>query len=416
MTRKEFLTELDRRLSSLPRHEVDEHITYYAEMLADRMEEGMSEQEAVSSMESVDTIAARILSTHHTATAKKKHTGRTIVIPIAAIIFIFLIISVVISGVSSLFTFRTSGQTVIYTEELVAFGESTRDFSAQGIRNLKIDWISDDVVFHLWDEDTIRLQEDGSQPLMICTVEGDTLHVRRDTDDISVTDSNGNIFSIDDSGIILGGLVIDESGIRWGNNSIDNNGIHVGGLEIGDDGIRWNGNVFDGSDINITVEDSSSLTVWLPRSLAENGLDSIAVNVVSAEVDMCGINAKELALTSISGDCTVDGQFENVTVSTTSGEVFFTGSFADGMFNTVSGELCITADAALRSFDANSVSGEVSLSIPANTGFKLKFDTSSGNLRSAFVVTERGEKYICGDGSVAMKVDTVSGDFVLYGY
>src|SRR5699024_7560951 len=42
------------------REEAEQYLTYYAEMLADRMEEGMTEEEAVASMEDVETIAARI--------------------------------------------------------------------------------------------------------------------------------------------------------------------------------------------------------------------------------------------------------------------------------------------------------------------------------------------------------------------
>lgn len=61
MTRREFLNNLYRRLGNLSREQAEQHLTYYAEMLADRMEEGMSEEEAVASMEDVDTIAQRIL-------------------------------------------------------------------------------------------------------------------------------------------------------------------------------------------------------------------------------------------------------------------------------------------------------------------------------------------------------------------
>ena len=61
MTRREFLNNLYSRLGNLSREQAEQHLMYYAEMLADRMEEGMSEEEAVASMEPVDTIARRIL-------------------------------------------------------------------------------------------------------------------------------------------------------------------------------------------------------------------------------------------------------------------------------------------------------------------------------------------------------------------
>lgn len=61
MTRAQFLNDLYRRLGSLSKEQAEQHLTYYAEMLMDRMEEGMSEEEAVASMEPVEEIARRIL-------------------------------------------------------------------------------------------------------------------------------------------------------------------------------------------------------------------------------------------------------------------------------------------------------------------------------------------------------------------
>lgn len=61
MTRVQFLNELYRRLGSLRQEQAEQYLTYYAEMLADRMEEGMTEEEAVASMEDIGTIARRIL-------------------------------------------------------------------------------------------------------------------------------------------------------------------------------------------------------------------------------------------------------------------------------------------------------------------------------------------------------------------
>lgn len=71
MTRAEFLNSLYRRLGSLDKEQAEQHLTYYAEMLMDRMEEGMSEEEAVASMEDVETIASRILQDEPSADAPR---------------------------------------------------------------------------------------------------------------------------------------------------------------------------------------------------------------------------------------------------------------------------------------------------------------------------------------------------------
>lgn len=62
MNKNEFLTQLRKKLSSLPQNDIDEHLTFYAEMIDDRMEDGLPEADAVSQMGNVDEIAAQIIS------------------------------------------------------------------------------------------------------------------------------------------------------------------------------------------------------------------------------------------------------------------------------------------------------------------------------------------------------------------
>ena len=60
MTKLRFLLTLRDRLSDLTQDEVEERLHFYSEMIEDRMEEGLSEEEAVSAVGSVDEIAAQI--------------------------------------------------------------------------------------------------------------------------------------------------------------------------------------------------------------------------------------------------------------------------------------------------------------------------------------------------------------------
>ena len=62
MTKQEFIAQLRTKLSALPPSEIDEHIDFYAEMIADRIEDGAPEEDAVRSMGSVDKIADHIIS------------------------------------------------------------------------------------------------------------------------------------------------------------------------------------------------------------------------------------------------------------------------------------------------------------------------------------------------------------------
>lgn len=62
MKKKEFLDALSRRLSGLPKREREERVNFYREMIDDRIEEGIPEEEAVAGVGTVDGIVAQILS------------------------------------------------------------------------------------------------------------------------------------------------------------------------------------------------------------------------------------------------------------------------------------------------------------------------------------------------------------------
>lgn len=62
MNKQEFLVQLRRGLSGLPREDVEERLTFYSEMIDDRTEEGLSEAEAVCEIGQVDEIISQIIS------------------------------------------------------------------------------------------------------------------------------------------------------------------------------------------------------------------------------------------------------------------------------------------------------------------------------------------------------------------
>lgn len=61
MNKQEFLVKLRNGLSGLPQEDIEERLTFYSEMLDDRIEEGVSEAEAVAAIGPVDAVAAQIL-------------------------------------------------------------------------------------------------------------------------------------------------------------------------------------------------------------------------------------------------------------------------------------------------------------------------------------------------------------------
>ena len=56
MSKQEFLAQLRKGLSGLPKDDIDGRLMFYEEMIDDRIEEGLSEEEAVSAIGPADKI------------------------------------------------------------------------------------------------------------------------------------------------------------------------------------------------------------------------------------------------------------------------------------------------------------------------------------------------------------------------
>lgn len=63
MNKIEFTENLRARLKGLPQKDIDDSIDYYTELIDDRIEEGMTEEEAVKVLGKLDDIAAQIIGT-----------------------------------------------------------------------------------------------------------------------------------------------------------------------------------------------------------------------------------------------------------------------------------------------------------------------------------------------------------------
>ncbi len=62
MSKQDFLMQLRNGLSGLPQDDIEERLTFYSEMIDDRTEEGLSEEQAVSAVGNVDEIVAQIVA------------------------------------------------------------------------------------------------------------------------------------------------------------------------------------------------------------------------------------------------------------------------------------------------------------------------------------------------------------------
>lgn len=112
MNKNGFISYLRQRLSNYPAGEVDKAISFYTESLEDRIEDGMTEEEAVASLGNVDDIVKQIQSEmpintivkNKIDTQKKKMSGSTIaLIVIIAILGFPIWFPILITAVSLIF-------------------------------------------------------------------------------------------------------------------------------------------------------------------------------------------------------------------------------------------------------------------------------------------------------------------------
>ena len=73
MKRLEFILALHEKLSCLQPNDMEERLAFYNEMIDDRMDDGLSEEEAVAQIGSIDDIVAQVIEeTPLTRLVKKK--------------------------------------------------------------------------------------------------------------------------------------------------------------------------------------------------------------------------------------------------------------------------------------------------------------------------------------------------------
>ena len=131
----------------------------------------------------------------------------------------------------------------------------------------------------------------------------------------------------------------------------------------------------------------SDLTVYLPEKI----YNLIQINTVAGDIGG-NIECKVLEVEAISSDITVDGDIKNVKI------------------NTVSGDIKLSSVTMLESFAVATVSGDITLTIPENSGFSSRFSKMSGDFSTNFDTTKTGNTYVYKNGTAKFTTETVSGD------
>ena len=140
MSKQEFLTALKNALCGLPQEDIQKSLDFYSEMIDDRIEEGISEEDAVSQMGSIDEIVEQILiDTPITKLVKQKikptrriGVGEVVLLALGSPIWLSLIIAIIAVIIS---VYASLGAVVIslWACEAAFVGSALGGFGAAGI-------------------------------------------------------------------------------------------------------------------------------------------------------------------------------------------------------------------------------------------------------------------------------------------
>ncbi len=156
---------------------------------------------------------------------------------------------------------------------------------------------------------------------------------------------------------------------------------------------------------------SKDLTLTLPGALGD-----LVVDTVSASVEIPALPIQGISLDTVSGKCTVAGDPTVLEWESVSGELTFTGSAMEIQGDSVSGSAAFHLTETPSRFTCDTVSGDVSLTIPGERSFEAKLNTTSGDLRCDLLTQTVGKNtlsYEANGDAAAFTVDTVSGDFTI---
>ncbi|MBE6984960.1 MAG: DUF4097 domain-containing protein [Ruminococcaceae bacterium] len=190
---------------------------------------------------------------------------------------------------------------------------------------------------------------------------------------------------------------------------------------------------YQASGVNISTPFSKTLEIQIPRAQAEvlkNG--EIELAGADAEMNGLGVEALEIETASgnvvasncafafleadtASGDCTFTScAIASMEMSAASGNTKIDGTLDSLEFDAASGNLTLQSAQAPSSLEAETASGDITITIPADSQFRCEYETASGDVEiNGFTGNYRDDEFICGSGENVYSFDVASGDITI---
>ncbi|CAI3547636.1 DUF4097 family beta strand repeat-containing protein [Clostridium neonatale] len=164
------------------------------------------------------------------------------------------------------------------------------------------------------------------------------------------------------------------------------------------------------STVNISIPQKiiKDLSLKLTTSSGDMNLSNLNINSLSTftssgEIYMSNINLDYISLNSSSGDISLNNLFASDTkINSTAGEIDCIGNFGTLYSSSTSGDMNFSFTDTLKKSSFGSVSGDISLNIPTQCGYKINYYTVSGD--TSFSTLSNGNE------EALIDIKTTSGD------
>lgn len=254
------------------------------------------------------------------------------------------------------------------------------------VKSLDISWLSGGVsVQAVGQTSQITVQEDATAELaedekLVCTVDGDTLRIR------FMSDANRDGFE---------GEKFLTVSLPW--ELVKN--AHFEEIDIETTSAY--------AYVSADAQKIKLSTVGGDARVMCASCPAVEIKTVSGSAGLVDGTWGKVELSTVSGAIELAGDAESAEIETTSGKVDIAGALGALDFESVSGDLILATERALR-LDAETESGSIYLTLPAQDGFTLDYETEKGSFDSA--LTEReGTLIACGDRETYYTVPALEG-------
>lgn len=153
------------------------------------------------------------------------------------------------------------------------------------------------------------------------------------------------------------------------------------------------------------------LTVLVPENWQ---CEELEIDAASANLKIQNLTILDVEFDGASGVCDFQNcNIGSLDIDTASGDIHFTGSLNKLDFDAASASFYGKLTNTPYSIDMDSMSGDLELTLPEDTGFTVSLDGLSTSFSSEFEASTYNKKHIYGDGRCQINVDAMSGDVTI---